>query len=200
MSDSWSYLGRTKMPPAKLISALQKCAATLASPKGVYVLHHACMFAEYLRGVQQIASHSNDMSVLADLLGMPSSVTPVAFHTEHEGPSDESVEEHIEWMFEKIPTEGNFPKQCRWIGFAAGAAARNGYVMKYPLADLVDSLDLPATIRIARNSKSPGYYLAHLVLGYMQGWLWADGQGSIDYFRRMNMPDDEPFKIEVNAS
>jgi hypothetical protein len=36
---------------------------------------------------------------------------------------------------------------------------------------------------------SISHYVAHLALGFLQGWLWAGGHASVDDFRVMNKPD-----------
>ena len=186
----------------KLVAALKTCADLLKTPRGVYVLHHACMFALYIHEDLKVVERGLFPFYLAELIGQPERVRSVRAQPEQKGPlSSEMCEQHIEWILREVRSMEGFNKYCRWVGFAAGAAARSGLIAKYERKDLFDVLDLPRLIKDAQASESVSHshQVAHLALGYMQGWLWADGQGSIDDFRRMNMPDDEPFKIEART-
>ncbi len=184
------------MKPAKLVSALQQCAAMLSTHRGIYVLHHAREFGEYVLDFHTLYRPE----ILSAFVGLPMGIDPVACDPTAAKLPAATIERHLEWMVQQIDRMSADEKCRRWIGFVAGAAERRGHPPSVYWKSLIDSTDLPRLTTVATVPSASKHPVAHFALGYMQGWLWADGQGSIDYFRRMNTPDDESFKSEARAS
>ncbi|MEK7109375.1 MAG: hypothetical protein AAB919_02980 [Patescibacteria group bacterium] len=173
------------MDSKTLISALTTCADRLRTAKGVYVLHHGVNFAE---SVEVDSVMRPDVgATLSKLIGMDIKVRkPGPFAAGAKNPMALSVREHIQWMVDEAPKKGDLNLRCWWIGFAAGAAARANLHSRYYRKDVFDTMDMPNLIKFAESHATAQHYFAHMVLGYLQGWLWADGQSSINDFNRMN--------------
>lgn len=183
------------MKPEKLVAALDQCVAMLTRARSGFVVTYAGLFASHVRQ-NRVVLHQVP---LRDLIGHTSTVTPQCAPLDIKGLNRGKIVRHIEFILAGEVTDStkNLPKRARWVGFAAGAAAAIGLTPAYMVSDQRTAIILPYALFVAKDPAAPDHLLAHFMLGYMQGWLWADGQGSIDDFRRMNMPDDKPFKIEV---
>jgi hypothetical protein len=175
------------MKPEKLSEALQVCAKMLETPGYIYVLHRARIFGEFA-GNPLVLQDFSKPSKLLDYLFIDQNIEPSRIpESMRERFFPDEVKAHVVWMSHQIRQLGSPNKSCRWIGFAAGALAFYG--LGRPQSNLVDVMDLSILQKVASNKSSPHHHVAHLALGYMQGWLWAAGMGSINDFRLMNNPE-----------
>lgn len=186
------------MKPEEIVEALRHCAAILNTPSGTHALRHASMFAEFMCVSIRCAFYYSDKNRLASLVGLQEGVRPTRAAADVIGPFNGEIKRHIGWMLTRIPNIESLPKRCRWIGFAAGAAKRVGCKPAYPVEDTPNmARDLYTAITLARATKSKAHCYPHFVLGYLQGFLWAAGCGSIDFFRRMNLSSEEALRASA---
>jgi hypothetical protein len=179
------------MNSAKLASALQQCVKLCATLGGVYTLHHAVNLARLMQASSFAGTGDEVGTDMAQLIGVQIITKPERFDSRLTHPSRGSTLKHLRWALGELGPL-TFHERCHQCGFVAGAAARIHLVGSYFSKELIDARDEPWLIDLAESSGSVQHHLAHFVLGYLQGWLWANGQGSIDYYRRMLEPDDKP--------
>jgi|SRR5581483_3903917 len=174
------------MDSKTLVAALRECEKMLQMPRGVYVVHHAVCFTEAFPPA--LLSSPDLEEELADLVGLPLCLPSEEFPRSGRYPPHHSVRHHVRWMLGLLGSHAEVKKRARWAGFIAGAAARVYLPARYKRPDLIDVLDMHHLCSLAWAPGAPAHCLVHVGLGYLQGWPWADGQGSIDDFRRLNDP------------
>lgn len=150
------------------------------------VVQYAGLFAKEMLRDKRL---STSMHYLSNCIGQPHGIAPHSAPLNLKGPTSQQVMRHVELMFNDIEMMDDPLKSVRWIGFAAGAAAAIGRPPSYLVSDQSSGWDLDSAVSLAKESDNPKHFVAHIILGYMQGWLWAFGHASIDDFRVMNKPD-----------
>lgn len=177
-----------------LQNALRECARR-ATEADVYVVHHAVNFAMAFDTLRDLGPPS--VGALCRLVGIEFIARAERCNPAFTHPSHETVRLHVRWIVSNLPENAKRGKLSRWIGFAAGAAARIGLPKGYYCKDIADAGDIERLAAVAAIPNASRHLRAHVGLGYMQGWLWAYGEASINDYRRMNMPPDVAFQSGV---
>lgn len=167
-----------------LQNALRACAERVTK-LDVYVVHHAANFAD---AVLVLPLETDIERLLCRLIGIESIARAERCPHFITYPSDEAIRLHARWLLSNLPTHGHFGKWCRWVGFAGGAAARIRLPKGYYCKDIANPGDIERFIALAYLLTSSRHYVAHVALGYLQGWLWAHGEDSIETYKQMNKP------------
>jgi hypothetical protein len=180
------------MTPQKLLESIDQCTKMLGKEKA-RVIQEAIDFSDvYLK--HRWVSETSFLFPLHHYFKLPF-VDGVKYQTGGIKPTREQVLGHLGWMLSEVMNFDKLFKRCRWFGFIAGAASCIDAAHYH--CDQVGKASLHMMRRFALEPDSISHYSAHLLVGFFQGWLWAAGKGSIDDFRRMNMPEDKAFKVEA---
>lgn len=170
------------MTPRTMVKALRDCGRLLVVNKQPPVARFGTRFAHHLLKSNGLLTSSHQLS---NSIGLLPRTAQESIPKEAKGPERVQVERHVARMLVDVPLTENLAERRAMAGFAAGAAAAVGLSNTYLASEEGLQWDLIKVVALAKDPADFQHWMAQVTLVYMQGWLWAVGELSLEEIEQM---------------